>query len=68
MKFSPKCRVLCLQLTEGRGQLKKGRGVAGEGKRGSPSLYVGLAGALICRGILFGSSPKVTVQLKRQLK
>ena len=47
MKFSPKCRVLCLELKSDRGQHKKGRGVAGEGKRGGPSLHIGLAGALI---------------------
>ena len=28
------------------GQLKKGRGVAGEGKRGGPPLHTGLAEAL----------------------
>ena len=43
MKFSPKCRVLCLELKSGRMQLKKGRGAAGEGKRGG---YIGPAGAL----------------------
>ena len=45
MKFSPKCRVLCLKLKSGRGQLKNGRGVAGESKRGWP-ICIGLAGAL----------------------
>ena len=47
MKFSPKCRVLCLDLKSDRGQHKKGRGAAGEGKRGDPPLRVGLAGALL---------------------
>ena len=46
MKFSPKCRVLCLELKQDRRRLKKGRGAAGKGKRGGPSLHIGLAGAL----------------------
>ena len=29
-----------------QGQLKKGRGMAGEGKRGDPPLHIGQAGAL----------------------
>ena len=46
MKFSPKCRVLCLELKQYRRQLKKGRGAAGKGKRGGPPLHIELAGAL----------------------
>ena len=46
MKFSPKCRVLCLGLKSDREQHKKDRGAAGEGKRGGPPLHIGLAGAL----------------------
>ena len=47
MKFSSKGRVLCLELKSDREQLKKCRGVADAGKRGVPSLHVGLAGALL---------------------
>ena len=46
MKISPKHRVLCLELKEGRGQLKKGRGKAGKGQRGDPPFFIRLAGAL----------------------
>ena len=49
MKFSAKYRVLCLELKQDRGQLQMGRGAAGEGKRGGPPLYTGLAGALFCK-------------------
>ena len=37
MKFSPKCSILCLELKQDRGQLKKSRGVAGEGQEGWPT-------------------------------
>ena len=46
MKFLPKYRVSFLELKEGRGKLKKGRGVARECKRDSLPLCTGLAGAL----------------------
>ena len=46
MKFSPKFRVLCLELKQDRRQLKKSRGLAGKGKRGGLPLHIGLAGAL----------------------
>ena len=46
MKFSPKCRVLCLELKQDRRQLKKDRGAAGKGKSDGPPLHIGLAGAL----------------------
>ena len=46
MKFSPKCKVLCLELKEDSWQLTKGRGAAGESKKGSQPLHIGLAGDL----------------------
>ena len=40
LKFLAKCRVLCLELKQGRRQLQMGSGAAKEGKRGGPSLYI----------------------------
>ena len=42
MKFSPKCKVLCLKLKEGRWHLERDRGAAGESKIGALPLYIGL--------------------------
>ena len=36
-----------MSVIEIRRQLKKGRGAAGKGKRSSPPLHIGLAGALL---------------------
>ena len=49
MKFSPKCRVWCLELKYASRQLYKGRGAAEMDKRGGPPLCIGLAGALYRR-------------------